>query len=74
MYAILICICIKTCGGIWGHNKMAALVKPRRRVSGGYAGEEDGSRVRVSALTASLLDAAATLPQKGCFYVKLQGP
>lgn len=53
---------------------MAALVKPRRRVSGGYAGEEDGSRVRVSALTASLLDAAATLPQKGCFYVKLQGP
>lgn len=47
MYAILIGICIKTCGGIWGHNKSAALVKPRRRVAGGYAGEEDRSRARV---------------------------
>lgn len=58
MYAILIGICIKTCGGIWGHNKSAALVKPRRRVAGGYAGEEDRSRARVPTLTASLLDTA----------------
>lgn len=71
MYAILIGICIKTCGGIWGHNKTAAFVKPRRRVSGGYAGEEDGSRVRVPTLTASPWDAAVARTQKGWFYVKL---
>lgn len=70
MYSKLIGVHTKTCGGIWGHNKTTALVKARRRVSGGHAGEKDGNR----ASTHFNSFTAEAQPQKVCFYVNLQGP
>lgn len=70
MYSKLIGVHIKTCGGIWGHNKTAALVKARRRVTSGHAGGKDGNR----ASTHFNSFTAETQPHKACFYVKLRGP
>lgn len=69
MYSELIGVHIKMCGGIWGHNKTAALVKARRRVSGGRAGEKDGKgkSTHFNSFTAE------AQPLKACFYAKLQG-
>lgn len=75
MYAILIGICIKTCVGVWGHNKTGALFKPWRRVSGGYIGIKERNRVRLPALTPSMLELAAdsdsSSMQDGCLRTNL---